>query len=373
MRFPTALALAVKTPRYYLQNSNNTRKGKLFMSESTKAQSINPVHASSLDRYPHFKNQVEGFDVRDGFVGLNINIDSSYHVYLRDHVFGKDSFVPATMIIELLFEAALFYCEYHLKIEVKDLKPAGLADFSILRALAMPPGDSLKIEFIFKQVIQNDREILLDIDIISKRVNKANQVLGTRVNVNSTVALSSNITPAPDYKIPAGNYTYYRIPKSLFYEYYFPSLGPCFQSSCAQFAVSDNRSCFIGEYDCLGKEKNFILGQDSVFVTSPLGNDSCLQFAVFFSRIINLIGRLPIGGKKLEFYRRHPAEGKVKVVVERITIDDDMLCNINSFDSDGLIFHAAEFVVKKSPYHTLMDREKFDTIMNKYITQPLNW
>jgi|GEM_PF-1527198 len=330
-------------------------------------------HLLSADRYPHLRNYVESCIDQDNTLSLDLNIDSSHHVYLKDHVFGNNSFVPATMIIELFFEAALFYSEYHLNLEAENLKPAKLVDFSILRAIAMLPGESLKVRFLFKQVIKKASEIEFDMEIISQKVNKSNVVLGVRQNATSKVVLSYERAKSPDFYIPEDHFAYYQLPKDRFYEYYFPSLGPFFQSSCARFAVNKDKTRFIGEYDCLLKERNFIEGQSSEFLTSPLGNDSCLQYAVFFSRIINLIGRLPIGGKELSFYKKHPSGGRVKVFVECITIDDDMVSNIYSFDSNGVIFHAREFIVKKSPYHTLMDREKFDHMLNKYETQPFTW
>lgn len=327
----------------------------------------------SADRYPHLRNYVESYIDQDNTLRLDLNIDSSHHTYLKDHVFGNNSFVPATMIIELLFEAALFYSEYHLNLDVENLKPAKLVDFSILRAIAMLPGDSLKVQFLFKRVIKKDSEIEFDMEIISQKVNKANVVLGIRQNTTSKVVLSYERAKSPDFNIPEDRFTYYQLPKDIFYEYYFPSLGPLFQSSCARFAVNEGKNRFVGEYDCLGKERSFIQGQSSEFLTSPLGNDSCLQYAVFFSRIINLTGRLPIGGKELRFYKKHPSGGSVKVFVECIAIDDDMVSNIYSFDSSGVIFHAREFIVKKSPYHTLMDRDKFDRMLNKYETSPFAW
>lgn len=326
----------------------------------------------AADKYPHLKNCTGEFVVNNGEVTLGINIDSVHHRYLQDHVFGGDSFVPATMIMELLFEAALYYCESYLKLDIIDLKPARLMDFSILRAMAMQPGNSLGAQFVFKQVNENDDEIYMDIEIISKRVSKSGTVLGKRLNASSKVILSYNALKKTEFKIPDDYYDYYQVPKELFYKNYFPSLGYFFQSSCAKFAVSRDKTCFIGEYDCMNKEKDFILHQVSTFVTSPLGNDSCLQYTVFFSRVINLIGRLPIGGEKLEFYRRHPLQGKVKVFVECITIDDDMVCNIYSFDNEGLIFYAKKFVVRKSPYHKLIERNEFDSIINEYRTEPFN-
>lgn len=340
------------------------------MHTEEKFQNAESAFVLSEDRYPHFKNHIECFTVEGDTARLDIEIDSSHHIYLKDHIFGTDSFVPATMIMELLFEAAVFYSEYHLNLDVADLRPARLVDFSILRALAMLPGNSLKAQFIYRTVIRNDKEIEFEIEIVSKRINKLNQVLGTRLNATSHVVLCSNAVEFQEFQIPEADYNYYQLPKDRYYKFYFPSLGPLFQSSCAHFAVNSEKTCFIGEYDCSGKEKNFISNQQSTFLTSPLGNDSCLQYAVFFSRYINLIGRLPIGGKQLDFYRRHPLTGKVKVFVELVSIDEDMVCNICSFDSEGIIFKAKEFVVRKSPYHSLMERDEFDDMINECEAMP---
>lgn len=348
-------------------------KGTASMHTEKKFQNTESAFELSEDRYPHFKNHIECFSVEGDTARLDIEIDSSHHVYLKDHIFGTDSFVPATMIMELFFEAAVFYSEYQLNLDVANLRPAQLVDFSILRALAMLPGNSMKAQFIYRKVIKNKNEIEFEIEIVSKRINKMNQVLGTRLNATSRVVLSYNDVEIQEFLIPQEEYNYYQLPKDSYYKFYFPSLGPLFQSSCARFAVNSEKTLFIGEYDCSGKEKNFISNQESTFLTSPLGNDSCLQYAVFFSRYINLIGRLPIGGKQLDFCRPHPLTGKVKVFVELVAIDEDMVCNICSFDSNGIIFKAKEFVVRKSPYHSLMERKEFDDMINKCKAMPFIW
>lgn len=332
-----------------------------------------PNYFLNTEKYPHLNNKVQGFTLNKDAVGLKLNVDSCYHVYLKDHIFGNKCFVPATMIIELLFEAALFYCEYYRNLDVKELKPSELIDFSILRELSMKPGESLDIEFLFKKITEKDKSIEFEIEIVSNRKNRSNLVIGTRLNVTSKVILSTVKSQSPKFILPNLDFNYYHVPKDQYYAKDFPSLGPLFQSSCARFAVSKDKTCFIGEYDCRDKEKSFILGQQTKFVTSPLGNDSCLQYAVFFSRIINLIGRLPIGGKKIQLYKDHPSSGKVKVFVECVSIDDDMVSNIYSFDSTGIIFYAENFIVRKSPYHKLAEREVFDEMLRQHQTTSLDW
>jgi hypothetical protein len=344
------------------------------MTSAVNTQEYPANYLLNADKYPHLKNKVEGFVNYDGTIGLKLNIDSSYHVYLKDHVFGSDSFVPGTMVMELFFEAALFYCEYYMKIDVKDLKPAQLIDFSLLRALAMPPGKALNVEFIFKEVTKKDNTIECSIEIISDRINQSNIVIGTRINATSKVVLSSVLPQPSQWSIPDLGYTYYQVSKSQYYTDYFPSLGPLFQSSCSHFAVSDNMTYYVGEYDCLDKEKGYISGQESNFLTSPLGNDSCLQNAVFFARVIDRNGRLPIGGKKIEFYKKHPLSGKVKVFVECTSINhQDMVSNIYSFDSDGIIFHAEEFTVRDAPYEGVVEDSEFDKMLKENKAEPFSW
>lgn len=341
-------------PLVYSTNDNNQRKND--------------------DKYPLFRNITENFMVHQETARLKLTFDSNVQIYLKDHVFGIHLFVPATMIMELFFEAALFYTEFRLGYDIEKYQPSQLNDFFIFRSIVMPPGGSAEIELIYKKIIQQNEEILLEIDITSQRINKSNILLGNRLNATAQVILSSKSPPSPEFQIPQSHFKYYRLPKEKYYAYYFPSLGPLFQSSNAYFAVAHDYSHLIGEYDCLNKEFHFIMNQQSSFVTSPLGNDTCLQYAVFFSRIINLIGRLPVGGKKLTFYRKHPSCGKVKVWIECLYIDQDvMVSNMTSFDCLGSIFNAQEFTVKKSPYHKVMTRQSFDQVLGQHQCDHFEW
>ncbi|URZ16109.1 polyketide synthase dehydratase domain-containing protein [Clostridium felsineum] len=318
------------------------------------------------DKYAHLRNSILSFKNNS----LSIRIDSQIQSYLKDHVFGVEAFVPATMIIEILFESALYYCEYHLNIDVSKLKPSKMEQLRILRALKMKPGNSIDVDIQFNKLVKNENEIYMEITIASNRVNTENKVVGRKINVTSKVVLSDKAYEPIKVNIPKCHYNYYKLPKNQFYKDYFPSLGPLFQTSCAKFAIDDSRTFYVAEYDCNNNEERFIEGQKSSFVTSPLGNDSCLQAAVFFSRIINLIGRLPIGGEELYFYRDHVRSGKVNVFVEKVEIDNDMKCNIYSYDSKGVIFHAKNFIVRKSPYHKLMDRQAFENNIKAYKVEP---
>lgn len=321
-------------------------------------------------RYPHLKNHILNFNDTGEKKSLSIKIDSEVQYYLKDHIFGGESFVPATMIIEILFEATLYYCEYYLKIDVENIKPIKLEEFDILRSLKMKPGDAINAEIRFNSVKIEKKGIFSDITIYSNRLNSQKEIIGRRVNVISKVQMGVEPYEPVKFIIPKEHFNYYQLNKKEFYSLYFPSLGYLFQTSLARFAVNDAKTCYVAEYNCNDNEKRFIQNQESEFLTSPLGNDSCLQAAVFFSRMINLIGRLPIGGEELYFYRDHPPEATMHVFIEKVEIDTDMKCNIYSYDEDGIIFYAKNFVVRKSPYHKLMDRDAFETNIGEHKIEP---
>lgn len=328
---------------------------------------------NNIIEYAHFNKSILGYETVDDKTKLSIHIDSEFQNYLKDHVFGGESFVPATMIIELLFEAAFYYCEKTMKMNVAELKPIMLKNFDIQRALKMKPGDSIDADFIYNSVEEKeDGTVLFDIEIASNRLSASKKVVGRRVNVKSKVVIGKNVYPAPDFKIPDEHYNYYQLNKANFYKTYFPSLGKLFQTAHAKFAVNDERTHYIAEYNCDNNEASFIQGQTSHFITSPLGNDSTLQAAVFFSRMINLIGRLPVGGEELYFYRKHPLDSDMHVYVEKVDIDDNMTCNIYSYDKNGVVFSAKNFVVGRSPYHKLLDRETFEKDISTQTSEPFD-
>lgn len=322
--------------------------------------------------YPHLNNCILSYNELKGKKCLSIRIDSEQHHYLKDHVFGKESFVPATVIMELLFEAAFFYCETTLEMDISKLLPKKLEKFDIQRALKMKPGDSIVADFIYEEVTRKDDDVCFELTIASDRLSADKKPVGRRVNTKARVSVGKEAYEAPAFSIPEEQYIYYQLDKTNFYRVYFPSLGYFFQTNMVKFAVNEDRTHYIGAYNCDGKEKAFIKDQDSAFITSPLGNDSCLQAAVFFSRMINLIGRLPVGGEELYFYRKHPLSGEVHVYIEKVEIADNMTCNIVSYDKDGVIFYAKNFVVGKSPYHKLLDRDALEKAISSQTTEPFD-
>jgi hypothetical protein len=86
-------------------------------------------------------------------------IDFERHGYLRDHVFGADAFVPATMIMELLAEAALWFAGAALG--RPDLGIVALRDFSVARALALPPGGALEARLLLREALAPHRDPIL--------------------------------------------------------------------------------------------------------------------------------------------------------------------------------------------------------------------
>lgn len=57
------------------------------MHTEKKFQNTESAFELSEDRYPHFKNHIECFSVEGDTARLDIEIDSSHHVYLKDHIF----------------------------------------------------------------------------------------------------------------------------------------------------------------------------------------------------------------------------------------------------------------------------------------------
>ncbi|ACL75241.1 polyketide synthase dehydratase domain-containing protein [Ruminiclostridium cellulolyticum] len=316
------------------------------------------------DYYSHLKDYTQ--IVKNGNdISLSICIDTVKHQYLCDHVFGGMCFIPATMIMELLMEAALWYTREILKKD--DFFPVGLDDINIERALTVAKGEAIQAVINFQKVVDTNGEIAVYFIINSERKSATGEKVGTRINTTAKVILAKEYPATPSVDYSDAFTERYNIPQDVFYREYFPSLGFLFNSCIGKIAFDREQRIFCGVYNCNSKEKEFIKNDTSAFLSSPLGNDSCLQYAVFFSRILALKGRLPIGGRELRMFKKHPVNGEVKVFIKCIHLDDDiMIFDFYSFDETSLIALGKEFKVKKSPYHKELSRQEFELIMNLY-------
>jgi len=317
-------------------------------------------------RYPHFYESILDQTQDHHAMDLHVCIDTKKQTYLMEHVFGENCFVPATMIIELLFEASFYFCEYQLKTDMEEMKPYKLHDLSIMRGLTLSPGKKmdLHIKVIYKGMIDDIYE--MELLIYSNRFNRAGEILGIRNNVTAKVFLRKGQCINVLMNLPQFEEDVFHLPVNEMYKILFPSLGYHFQTCQSTFLFDRRRRFCIGEFNIKNKEASCIERIESTFITSPIGNDACLQIAVLFSRMINLIGRLPIGGEEIEIIRKIPMDGNVKVLVECLEINDDMHCNITSYDDDGVYVRMKNFIVRKSPYHKSMQREKLDQWMDQY-------
>lgn len=314
--------------------------------------------------FPHLENCTEIIQSEHG-VSLRVLIDTTKHLYLGDHVFGGKCFVPATMIMELLMEAALWHNRRVLN--QSGFFPVQLENINIERAIAIAQGDSAEVIIDFLSVTETDGRWNVSLKVSSARQAVTGEKIGTRINTTALVILADHYPAAPAIQLPNRFKESSDIPGNIYYDYYFPSLGYLFHSCTGNFRFDPQQKIFLGVYNCSNKENHFIKNGTAGFLSSPLGNDSCLQYAVFFSRILALKGRLPIGGKEFLVFKRHPLDGAVHVFIQCLHIDDElMIFDFYSFDDQSFIAAGKEFKVKKSPFHREFGHEEFFHIINQY-------
>jgi hypothetical protein len=329
----------------------------------------------SSKAYAHLKNCSEVYFDENNIIGLKVTVDTKHHTYLRDHVFGGDCFVPATMIMELFIEAACWFAKYHFKWDSYSYNLIGLEEIFIERAIAIKPDRALDICIQLVDVNKKADSKIMEMKILSKRINSCGKVIGTRLNATTHVLFSDKKHLESSVKIPDCRYKYYDLDPHIYYKSYFPSLGSLFQSGTGRFAINEEENILIGEYDCKNNEELFIEGQKSKFITSPLGYDSCLQYTVFLSRIIMMKGRLPVGAKKINIFKEHLPSSCYRVMVKCLKIDDEvMLANLWMFDCSGSVLMSAEEVaVQKSPFHKYGDRSEFEKLMIENQVDKIDW
>lgn len=313
---------------------------------------------------PHLYQCAEILRLHGDIIGLRVHIDTQHHTYLHDHTFGGDCFVPATQIVELFCETA---CWFSNTLNAHHQKISKVRHLNIERAIAIEPGKALTIEIRLLRQATTTNETVYELEITSSRVNRAGKILGRRVNAAAQMVLKSVPENPELMNLPETHFSEFSFPSNEFYRFYSPSHGTKFQSITGNFSVSDNKEYIYGEYDCAAKEQEYIQGQDSRFVTSPLGYDSCLQYMVFLSRLQRVFGSLPVGAKSITIVSDHPTQGPCRVLVRRVSMDDIyMEADIIAANSEGQVVMKAEgFRVKKASFHTT-HREEFFQFLEKH-------
>lgn len=321
--------------------------------------------------YSHLMNKIVACLVVDKKMMLTINIDSMFHKYLNEHLFGETFFVPATFIVELMFEVCYCYCESILKKDGDKLKPLNMKGLDIMRGLKRLPGGNLDTTFEVELKKEDKGELYLEVKITSERINKAGDTVGVLVNAESEVVLTENQIEVPKFQPETINLIKYGFSKEIMYHTFFPRLGYHFQTCLGGIEMDREKNHLFAIYNCENKEISCITGIASDFITSPLGNDACLQYAVLLSRLTNGIGRLPISAADIQFYRKSSVEGNVCVYIEKLYIDEeDTEYNITCFDQEGVFVRFNKLTAHKSPYQEYLTEDMRQGFLNKYAFSP---
>jgi hypothetical protein len=318
--------------------------------------------------YAHFHGCTKVFSSSHHLASVNMDVDTNRHIYLMDHVFGGKCFVPATMIMEIFLEAALWY-ERTVNPGTK-LFPVMLLNLNIERAIAMDPGGSLQVTINILNADRSHATCRQQIEIVSRRRAKNGKILGMRLNASCEVVLSTEEMQIPPVHIPKIQFDSYKVDQQSWYDFLFPSLFECFHASTGEVSISRDGHWLMGFYDCDDKESHFIKENTCAFISSPLGNDICLQYAVFLARYIAKVARLPVGGERILLARLPPKNGLLRVLVHLLDIDAERaVLDIVSFDQNYRpVFHAEKFVVKTSPFQAPLDRVELIQFFHRHCT-----
>jgi len=275
---------------------------------------------------------------------ISLLIDPSRWLHLNDHRFSGKLFVPATCLLELLAEAAVVFAECE--------RPEGFGfqDVVIERALALDPGVPLgcRLRLLSDDIDGGRRR--LGIEIVSDRFAASGKAIGTRRNTIGHVLLGRAGADRRPVRIEGDSYSF---DAGDYYKHFYPSHGPLYQSLTGRFMVDPEKKTILGEYDCQEKQSSFFDAARPEFLLSPLGYDSCLQYAVYLARVRTLHGRLPVGGKRIEVLGRHPTSGASFVQATCNRIDEEIMdCDIVCWDGEGrAVMVADDFRVQRSFHH----------------------
>lgn len=197
--------------------------------------------------YPHFHGCIEIVKSPEYLASINMNIDTKEHIYLIDHVFGEKCFVPATMIMEIFLEAALWF-ERSVEPQTH-LYPKMLLNLNIERAIAIEPGDALKLKVTVNilEAVRTKDECRQKIEIVSSRLTRNKKNIGMRLNASSGVVLSAKDIEINKMVLPDIDFNHYSVNPEKWYEYLFPSLLDCFHGSTGDVSIShDGKWLVVG-------------------------------------------------------------------------------------------------------------------------------
>lgn len=280
----------------------------------------------------------------DGDKRIALTIDPGRWLHLNDHRFSGKLFVPATCLLEMLAEAAVAFAG------VEGPEGFGFRDVVIERALALDPGVPLECRLRLLSDDEEQGRRKLGIEIVSDRLGAGGRIIGTRRNTFGYVLLGRESEDRRPVRFEGDNYSF---DAGDYYRHFYPSHGPLYQSLTGRFLVDPDKRTIIGEYDCQDKQANFFDAPRPDFLLSPLGYDSCLQYAVYLARVRTLHGRLPVGGRRIEVLGRHPESGSSFVQATCNRIDEEIMdCDLVCWDDKGrAIMVADDFRVQRSFHH----------------------
>lgn len=319
-----------------------------------------------IEQYPHLKEKINNVRFEEARMQFDLEIDSSYHDYLNEHIFDEKFYLPATFIVEIMMEAA----KYNLQEECIDINQQNVLwemdELEIYRAVKRKSGDKLTVTCTVTRYHVQESIYNAVVEIHSDRVNKSGQKVGRCLNAKSKVVLKAenSYQVFESKKIELEDYGYYDIESTMIYKEYYSGLGERFKNCTYNILVDQKLSKMHGFYNCNGSEVKCINRENQEFITSPLGNDACLQYAIFLSRLNNGLGELPIGCEKIQFVRKPSHLQNVKVYIRINQIDDEKTYfDIYSYDEMGICVYFKDFISKKTIFQKKMEHQFIDELL----------
>lgn len=327
------------------------------------------IKIENLEKSFPLLNNCSTWESNDSSYLIKTRIDEESYIFVNDHQFNEENIMPGTFLLEMLLESAKFTVGKVYNPE-KEIYVEEINDFAIERALSVNKGKPMDLEIVPELFVSKDTSYTVYVKILSYRINNNGKVLGKRIIARAIITMTDKPLALEYFPgVKKGNFSYYDFSDNIldYYDFFHSSHGPRFQTITGRFAIADDGSMLLGEYDCKNMPESFIKNQQSRYISEPLGNDTTLQYGVMLAITEGLQGRLPVGGEKIQIFNNHPLSGNCYVYVEKIYMNESIMsCNIVSFNSQGEILMKAEnFKLQRAPYSSY-DGEVMNTLLEKY-------
>lgn len=214
----------------------------------------------------------------DDSITFSVIFDPETMVFMKDHRFGGKYLVPGTVIMDLMATACGMFQNK------RDIFPLRIEQIDILRAIMAEDGESERVTLTAKRVDTAGKTTTFEVSLKGDKKNAAGKVVRKNVAIARAV-IKTNISDGVVQRAhPAGKKKIFsNYPQEQLYKEYIKSHGPLFVTLEGEIYANEDINHIVTFFSTRDKEDGFSVQEGLQFLLSPLGVDSMMQTAVYYS------------------------------------------------------------------------------------------